>query len=119
MKKLMMILALVLVVPMSFGQEEKKDTYILNGDHIEATLYHDNGIVAQTGTYDLKNRLDGQWISYDAEGNKTGVAQYKNGLKVGTWMFFDGDILREVTYSSSKIAKVKTYTVTDTRVVSN
>ena len=119
MKKLMMILALVLVVPMSFGQEEKKDTYVLEGDQIVATLYHANGVIAQQGFYTKKGVLDGQWISFDAKGNKTAVAYYDQGVKVGTWTFYAGDIKKEVTYDQSKIAEVKTWTVTDTRVVSN
>ncbi len=33
-------------------------------------LYHDNGQVAQTGFYTLDNKLEGEWISYDAVGKK-------------------------------------------------
>ena len=98
---------------------EPKNSYVLNGDFIEATLYHDNGAVAQTGFYTLDNKLQGQWISYNAKGEKTAVANYENGAKVGTWIFYQGDTMKEVHYKSSKIAEVKTWTNTDTKVVVN
>lgn len=85
---------------------------------IEATLYHDNGEIAQTGFYTEQNKLQGEWISYDAEGNTTAVAQYDNGKKVGVWKFYQGDTMKEVTYTNAKIAKVKTWESKDTRVVS-
>ncbi len=119
MKKLVVVLVASLLVQFSYGQQEKKDSYVLNGDRIEATLYHDNGVIAQTGFYTKQGALEGEWISYDAQGNKTAVAQYENGAKVGTWLFYIGENLKEVTYKDSRIAEVKTYKITDTRVVSN
>lgn len=115
----MMIFAMVLAVQFTFAQDDTKNEYVLNGDTIEATLYHDNGMIAQTGFYTSDNKLDGEWISYDTEGNKTAVASYDKGVKVGTWMFYQGDTIKEVSYANSDIAEVKTWTVTDTRVVSN
>ena len=69
--------------------------------------------------YTKDNVLDGVWISYDAQGNTTAVASYDKGVKVGTWMFYQGDSIKQVSYQNSDIAEVKTWTVTDTRVVSN
>lgn len=119
MKKVVMLMTILLVGTVSFAQEIQKPTYTLQGDIIEATLYHDNGAVAQTGFYTKANKLQGEWVSYDANGNKTAVAYYNNGDKVGTWMFYNGNEKKEVTYADSKIAEVKTWTVTDTRVVIN
>ena len=118
MKAIFMMAALIFSVSTVMAQEIK-DTYEVKGDVIEATLYHDNGVVAQTGFYTKENKLHGEWISYDNEGNKTAVAQYDNGKKVGTWMFYQGETKKEVTYSDSKIAEVTTWKVSDTRVVSN
>ncbi|EDM45581.1 hypothetical protein SCB49_07227 [unidentified eubacterium SCB49] len=98
---------------------KKKNSYVQNGDVIETVLYHDNGVVAQTGTYNLDNKLEGEWISFDTEGNKTAKAQYSNGEKVGTWFFYQGKEMKEVTYTDSRIAEVVTYAIEDTRVVSN
>lgn len=97
----------------------KKNSYVKNGDVIEAILYHDNGAIAQTGTYTLDNELEGEWISYNADGNKTALANYSNGKKVGTWLFYQGDTMKEVVYEDARVAKVNTYTIQDTRIVSN
>lgn len=119
MKNILTLLVLVLIASSAIAQNNKKGTYILDGDVIEATLFHDNGTIAQIGYYTADNKLTGEWISYDLNGNKTAVAQYNNGEKVGTWLFYQGDTKREVSYNDSRIAKVKTWTVTDTYVVSN
>ncbi|MBL4663159.1 MAG: nicotinic acid mononucleotide adenyltransferase [Flavobacteriaceae bacterium] len=120
MKKTMLLLVMFFAANMVFAQEcSKKNSYVFNGDVIEATLYHDNGAVAQTGFYTQDNKLHGKWISYDVQGNKTAVASYENGEKIGTWLFYDGSTMKEVTYTSSKIAEVKTWTNTETRVVAN
>lgn len=124
MKKIMFVLAIIFSTTMVYAQGcsktcTKKDTYVKNGNVIEATLYHDNGVIAQTGTYTLDNKLEGEWISYDMDGNRTALANYSNGEKVGTWLFYQGSQLREVTYENATIAEVKTYAVTDTRIVTN
>jgi|GEM_PF-124385 len=125
MKNILSLLVVCLLANVAVAQCSKtcskdvKDKYVLADDGlIEATLYHDNGVVAQKGFYTQENKLQGEWISYDTQGNKTAIAQYNNGNKVGTWKFFQGDIMKEVTYASSKIAKVKTWEANDTRVVS-
>ena len=119
MMKKTMLLLLTFVVQFTFAQLHKNNQYVADGDTIKATLYHDNGMVAQTGFYTKYNVLDGHWISYDAQGNTTAVASYDKGVKVGTWMFYQGDSIKQVTYQNSDIAEVKTWSVTDTRVVSN
>ncbi len=117
MKKLVLVCAVLFSVAVSMAQENKQDEFVKEGDLIKATMYHENGLVAQTGFYTLDNKLQGEWTSYDAEGNKTAVAHYNNGNKVGTWYFYQGNELKEVNYSNSKIAKVTSFQVTDTRVV--
>jgi antitoxin component YwqK of YwqJK toxin-antitoxin module len=96
-----------------------KSTYILNNNLIEATIYHDNGALAQTGSYTLDNKLQGEWRSYDISGNLTSTAQYNNGVKVGTWFFYQGVTKKEVVYNNSMISQVNTWTKTDSRVVVN
>lgn len=125
MKKLILILAVIFSASTAFAQdckkscEGKKDKFVLENGLINATLYHDNGVIAQKGFYTKENKLQGEWTSYDTEGNKTAVAQYDNGEKVGTWKFYQGSTLKEVTYANSKIAKVNTWEAKDTRVVFN
>ncbi len=125
MKKLIFLLVVLFSANVAVAQcckmktECKKDSYVLSDGLIEATLYHENGKVAQTGFYTEENKLEGEWISYDLKGNKTAVAHYDNGEKVGTWMFYQGSTQKEVTYADSRISEVNTWERTDIRVVSN
>ncbi|RMB58588.1 nicotinic acid mononucleotide adenyltransferase [Dokdonia sinensis] len=121
MKKLMMILVAVIVVNVAQAQEKvKKDTYIQNGDLIEATLYHDDGTISQQGFFTAKGVITGEWVSYNRNGEKLAVAQYDKGAKVGTWFFWsDDNTLKEVQYSNSKIASVNVWKNEGERVVSN
>ena len=114
-----MMLLIVSISSAAFAQEAAKNTFKVKNDLIEATLYHDNGQIAQTGFYTKDNKLHGKWISYDAQGNKTAIAQYNKGMRVGTWMFYQGDTLKEVTYTNNAITQVNTWTMQDTRVVSS
>ena len=124
MKNILSLLVVCLVANVAVAQcgktctKEAKDKFVLVDGLIEATLYHDNGAIAQTGFYTQENKLQGEWISYDANGKKLAVAEYDNGNKVGTWKFYQGDTMKEVTYTNSKIAKVSTWEAKDTRVVS-
>ncbi|QIE59698.1 nicotinic acid mononucleotide adenyltransferase [Rasiella rasia] len=125
MKNILSLLVVCLFANVAVAQQcsktcskDVKDKYVLVDGLIQATLYHDNGVVAQKGFYNQENKLQGEWISFDRLGNKTAVAQYNNGNKVGTWKFYQGDTMKEVTYANSKVAKVSTWEATDTRVVS-
>lgn len=119
MKNILSLFAIVLITSIAFAQDKKQNTYFLDGDVIVATVYHDNGTVAQTGYYTKDNKLTGEWVSYDVNGNKTAVAQYNNGNKVGTWYFFTDKNIQEVNYMDSRIAKVVTWKSSDTQVVLN
>jgi len=124
MKKMILILVAVFSVNTIMAQAcsktcDKANKYVLNNDLIEATLYHDNGEIAQTGFYTEDNKLQGEWISYDAQGNKTAIGSYDNGKKVGTWLFFDGNTKKEVTFKDARMAEVKTWNLEGTRVVTN
>lgn len=122
MKKIVLLVVVALMANVTFAQDckkvcEVKDSYTVKGELVEAILYHNNGKIAQTGTYTMDGQQEGEWMSFDAEGNKTAKANYKNGEKVGTWYFYNGDEKKEVTYADSRIAKVQTWKTTDTRVV--
>ena len=124
MRLLVLLCIMALSTNVAFAQDcqkvcDKNNQFVANGDVIEATLFHENGAVAQKGFYTKDNKLTGEWISYDTVGNKTAVAQYDNGSKVGTWVFYEGDLKREVTYTNSRISNVNTWEKKDSRVVSN
>lgn len=78
------------------------------GNLVKTTYLHENGKISQEGYY-KKGKLHGKWISYDANGNKIAIGEYRNGAKVGKWFFWTDKSLSEVEYSDSKIAFVKNW----------
>ena len=118
MKKYAFVLVAFLFSATIVAQESKREL-VKKGEFIFATEYHDNGIVSQEGYYNNEGKLHGTWTSYDTNGNKLAVAQYRNGEKVGTWYFYQGEKLQEVTYSSSKILKVVTWKDYNQEIVSS
>src|SRR5690606_9396981 len=100
MKSILTAIALVFsVVMFAQGVEKQPKLEIVNG-LVKATYYHENGKVAQTGTY-LNGKLHGDWMSYDEQGNKLTIAKYDMGAKTGNWFFWDGNTLKEVKYENS------------------
>jgi len=109
MKKIVAII-LMLSVSLTFAQEKPKAELNKDGDLTVATYYHDNGAVEQQGTFNKEGELHGVWTSYDLDGNKLTVGNYVNNKKVGKWLFWSGDKLKEVDYIDSKIASVSEWT---------
>lgn len=75
------------------------------GDLTEAVFYHENGQIAQKGTY-KDNKLHGEWVAYDIKGNKTAIGKYSEGIKTGKWFFWTEERLSEVDYLQNTIASV-------------
>lgn len=108
MKKIMLVAAFLFSVTISFAQNTKP-TFEKKGDVIEATYYHANGAIAQTGFFNPDGKLQGEWKSYDVNGKKIAVGNYDNGKKVGKWFFWNTNRLSEVDYSNSKIVSVNNW----------
>ncbi|MBT8300726.1 MAG: nicotinic acid mononucleotide adenyltransferase [Maribacter sp.] len=106
MKKSLFLLAILFVSAVSFAQKDKE--LILNEDTnlIEATYFHENGEISQQGTFNLAGKLHGEWLSFNDEGKKISVGSYDNGQKVGNWVFWSNDVLKEVNYDNNAIAGV-------------
>ncbi len=117
--KNLVIVALMMVSAISFAQNER--TLKLNQDSntIDVVYYHDNGAVSQTGAYTLDGKLQGEWLTYDSNGVKTSFAKYDEGKKVGTWYFYQKDVLQEVHYTDNRIVEVTTWKDKKSQVVSN
>jgi len=118
MKKMALILVFIFSCTVAIGQSDNKKELVKKGDNYVVTVFHDNGAISQTGYYNLNGIADGVWTSYDQNGNKTAIAQYSNGKKVGTWYFYTGDNLQEVSYDNNRIAKVVTWKDSENQVVS-
>ena len=104
MKKAIFIFLMVFSV--SMYSQDTKPTLEKVGKMIQATYFHDNGNVAQTG-FLLKGKLHGQWLMYNAAGKKIASGKYEEGKKAGKWFFWEGEILKEVDFENNKIAAVK------------
>lgn len=104
MKKIILILAF-LMTGYGFAQKANVKTEKV-GDLIKATYYYANGNIEQQGTFNSEGKLHGEWVSYDINGKKLSLGQYDNGLKVGKWLFWQDDVVKEVEYKNSKIASV-------------
>ncbi|WP_459212709.1 toxin-antitoxin system YwqK family antitoxin [Aquimarina rhabdastrellae] len=98
--------------------QNDKPTFEKEGEKIKGTFFHDNGTVRQSGYYNKQGKLDGEWISYNAEGEKIAMGQYLNGKKTGKWFFWNEKKLTEVDYASNQITEVTSWE-NSKRLVSN
>ncbi len=98
------LLALLFISAIGFSQE-KETTYEKEGDLVKATYYYDNGDIKVQGYFKDK-KLTGTWTSFDKSGNKTKIAQYKAGKKVGKWFVWNKNNLKEITYNNNVIVSV-------------
>ena len=103
--KIILVLALFMSV-VSFAQDNRELKINEGTQLIEATYFHENGVVSQTGFYTLDGKLQGEWKQYDANGKKLTSATYNKGEKVGKWFFWNDQTLKEVDYTNNAIASV-------------
>ncbi|MGB5553138.1 MAG: nicotinic acid mononucleotide adenyltransferase [Flavobacteriaceae bacterium] len=106
MKKTLLLFAILFVSVVSYAQKQPELKLNEATNLIEATYFHDNGVVSQEGTFNLQKELHGKWISYNEEGERISIGNYTNGLKTGKWVFMSGDDKKEVEYSNNAIASV-------------
>ena len=117
MKNLAIICVMMLMGTFAFAQELTPKLEKMEDGLTKATFYHENGEIAQTGTF-LNNKRHGEWTSYDTKGNKIAEAEYTNDQKTGKWFFWKGDQLTEVDYSNNAVVQVNTW-INKNSVVSN
>lgn len=106
MRKLLILIVALICSAAVFSQEKKENEYTVKNNLIEVTMYHDNGQISQTGFYTLEGKLQGNWYSFDTEGQKVAAAKYDNGKKVGKWFFWNNKTLKEVDYNANAIVNV-------------
>ena len=99
------LLAILFVSAIGFSQENET-TFEREGDLVKATYYFDNGDVKVQGFFKDK-KLTGIWTSFDKQGNKTQIAQYNEGKKVGKWFVWNKESLKEITYNNNAVVGVK------------
>jgi len=106
MKNTCLLFAFLITV-VSFGQQERDLKLNEDTNLIEVVYYHDNGAVSQTGTYTTDGKLQGEWLSFNAEGKKVVSANYDNGKKVGKWFYWNDETVKTVDYNKNKIASIE------------
>ena len=103
------LLALSFIFSVSFSQaQDIEPAYEKSGDEVKVTYFYNNGSVKQQGFFKNK-KLTGTWTSFDVNGNKTAIAHYKAGKKVGKWFLWQGDLLREINYENNVVASVQNW----------
>ena len=95
-----------LLMKLVYGQKEKEVKLNKETNLLEATYYHDNGVVSQEGTFNLAGKLHGEWVSYDENGDKISEGSYLNGSKTGKWFFWNDGMMKEVEFNNNAIASV-------------
>ncbi|MFL1011118.1 toxin-antitoxin system YwqK family antitoxin [Flavisericum labens] len=106
MKKFILFFAFLITV-VSFAQQKRDLKFNKETNLIEVVYYHDNGVVSQTGFYTTDGKLQGEWLSFSAEGKKTIFGNYDNGKKVGKWFYYTNETVKEVDYNENVIASLK------------
>ena len=98
---------LILVMAFSFGAiaQDVEPKFEKEGDKVKATYFHANGEISQQG-YFLNEKLEGEWKMFNDKGDKIAIGNYTKGAKTGTWMFWEGDAVREVNFTNNRIAAV-------------
>lgn len=95
------------IATIGFAQENKP-TYKAEGDLVKATYYYENGLIKTQGFFKDK-KLTGEWIRFDAFGNKVQLAYYENGKKVGKWFVWTKKALKEINYENNVLASVNVW----------
>ncbi|AZQ42953.1 toxin-antitoxin system YwqK family antitoxin [Nonlabens ponticola] len=103
--KNIIVIAALMIGTLAYAQEIKPKFEKMDDGLLKATYFHDNGEIAQEGTF-LDKQRHGEWISYDQDGKKTAQAQYTLNQKTGKWFFWHNDLLTEVDYNGDQIVSV-------------
>jgi antitoxin component YwqK of YwqJK toxin-antitoxin module len=119
MKNNILVLVAFLIGMVSFAQQERELKLNKDTNLIDAIYYHDNGVVSQIGAYTLDGKLQGVWLSFNTEGDKTVSANYDNGKKVGKWFYWNDKTLKEVDYTNNAIVGVNEWTNSSKLATSN
>jgi antitoxin component YwqK of YwqJK toxin-antitoxin module len=85
--------------------QDIEPTFEAEGNLVKATYYYEDGSISTQG-YFLDKALTGEWTRFDRKGNKTQIAYYDNGKKVGKWFVWGNKSLKEINYSNNAVVNV-------------
>lgn len=81
MKKILMVLAIMVMSVLAFGQSDC--------DIQPFNTYHDNGELRLVAKADCNGLLHGSFTEYYDDGSIMGYGEYEHGLRKGKWIVFD------------------------------
>ena len=99
------LLSVALLAGSMIYAQEVKPTLVQKGNLVQATFFHENGVVAQEGFYQ-NGKLHGEWTMYDQQGEKIAMGTYQQGKRTGKWFFWSAESLKEVDFVNNKVAKL-------------
>ena len=73
-----------------------------NGDSVEITYRHANGMIAQQGYLKDKKPV-GVWKQFDTDGHVIAKGTYVEGKREGTWFFLTNEGIRIANYSNNQL----------------
>ena len=102
--KNLIVICILLVGSIAYSQD-KQPTFVAEADLVKATYYFDDGEIKTQGYFKNK-KLTGEWTRFDSRGNKTQLAYYNNGKKVGKWYVWTKESLKEISYKNNALVTV-------------
>ena len=99
----------ILTAQNAIAMEVPKPNYEIEEGFVKVTHYFESGEVKEQGYYDANNKLTGKWIQYDKTGEKTMIATFHNGAKVGKWFVKQGNKWLQLDYEQSRVANVSAW----------
>ena len=101
-----------LALSFSLSAQKKKPEFVKVGSMIKAVYYHENGSIAQMGCFNLKGKLQGEWVMFAQDGSKISIGSYENGKRNGNWFYWkpNGEMLREVSYTNGRLVSLVEWT---------
>jgi len=106
MKKILIIACITMIS--SLQAQKIKPLYEKEGNLVKVTNFYEDGKIKEQGYF--KNKvITGIWSTYDKAGNKTAMAKYKDGKKVGKWFIWSQDELKEINYKNNTITSVQSW----------
>ncbi len=118
MKKSATLLLLLFFTSITFAQNNDiKKIEKIGKDLYEVTIYYENGNLMQHGFLSKNDKLHAQWESFDEDGSKRCVGFYNNGIKVGTWFYWNKNKGKKVTYENNKIVNVEELESTENKIL--
>jgi len=105
--KNLLILAVFFISIATFSQKQNT-VFEKEGNLVKASYFTEDGALEVQGFF-KDRKLDGQWTRFDSKGNKTKIAYYKEGKKVGKWLVWSDESLKEINYQNNAIASIQTW----------